>query len=100
MKKEEKKTKKVEEWTVDDTLATGRSGRLPCIIRIPHSDTVLWLSFSYFFAVLFFLFVFSCSSQPQRRGSVFTGKQMCQTFSAMIPSEMMVYDGFFFLFGF
>ena len=29
----------------------------------------------------------------------FTGKQMCQTFSVMIPSEMMVYDGFF-IFGF
>lgn len=37
---------------------------------------------------LFFFFFFT-----------FTGKQMCQTFSVMIPSEMMVYDGFF-IFGF
>lgn len=94
----------MEEWTkyVHDTLLLleGLVACHACIIRIPHPDSVLWLNFSHIACfVCVFIFMKRVGMVIRCEGVLFTGKQMCQTFSVMIPSEMMVYDGFL-IFGF
>ena len=88
-------------------FAIGRSGRLPYILRIPHSDHVLWLRcFLCFLRVLFCLRL-ACvflSWAVLSNDGLSDARAFCwetnvgNHFSAMIPSEMMVYDGLFFFF--